>query len=297
MKIDLYETITSKIIAELEKGVIPWERGWTVSGQKITSESQAKTLAFNRVSKTAYSLLNQMLLTNRGEYATFKQWQELGGKIKKGAKSEFVVFWSVYQKTKKVKDDEEIIVNIPVLKYYQVFHISDVLGVDALEFAENEKVSEFDKIEHAENVITEYSNREGVPIVYGGDKAYYTPSKDEIHIPDRFKFGKRNIEFYSTVFHEIGHSTGAENRLCREGITELAMFGGETYSKEELIAEITASGMLNYLGIDTEKSFRNNTAYIQSWLKALRNDKKLIVQASSKAEKAMNYIINGVEAV
>jgi antirestriction protein ArdC len=91
----------------------------------------------------------------------------------------------------------------------------------------------------------------------------------------------------------LHHSTGAEKRLDREGITGFSFFGGETYSKEELVAEITASGMLGYLGIDTEKSFRNNTAYIQSWLKVLRNDKKMIVSASSKAEKALKYIMGG----
>lgn len=290
---DLYETITNKIIKLLEKGEIPWERCWTVSGAKITSEAQAKKVAFNRVSKTAYSLLNQMILEHTGEYATFKQWHQAGGKIKKGAKSEMVVFWNFYQKLETNANGEEKVVDIPVLRYYQVFHISDVEGVEPLQFKVDASVKEFDKIEHAENLITEYSERESVPIIYGGDKACYIPSKDEINIPDRFRFGTHNIEFYSTVFHEIAHSTGAEKRLDRESITGFSFFGGETYSKEELVAEITASGMLNYLGIDTEKSFRNNTAYIQSWLKALRNDKKMIVSASSKAEKALNYIING----
>lgn len=116
--------------------------------------------------------------------------------------------------------------------------------------------------------------------------------QDHIVIPERFKF-KKSAEFYSTVFHEITHSTGAKHRLDRLTENGLAMFGNEAYSKEELVAEIGASGMLSILKLETPSSFMNSTAYIQNWLQALRNDKRLIVTASSRAEKAIDYILNG----
>lgn len=115
MKNNVYQMVTDRIIKQMEQGIIPWHQPWTgvLEG------------AFNRISKKPYSLLNQMLLEHKGEYATFKQWTELGGKIKKGAKAEIVVFWKLYPVKDEV-DGEEQVKNIPVLKYYNVFHISQV---------------------------------------------------------------------------------------------------------------------------------------------------------------------------
>ena len=94
---NIYQTITNRIIEQLEKGVVPWRKPWKISGTNIKGANDLKKLAFNRISKTAYSPLNQMLLTRAGEYASFKQWQDLGGKIKKGAKAEIVVFWKMQE--------------------------------------------------------------------------------------------------------------------------------------------------------------------------------------------------------
>ena len=238
-----------------------------------------------------------MLLSRIGEYASFKQWSELGGKIKKGSKAEIVVFWK-WIDVKKAKDESdpeagEEIVKIPHLRYYQVFHISDVEGVEPLSFDQIGEPVVFDPVEEAEALIETYSNRESIPIGYGGDSAFYSPHADRIQLPERFQFGKKGGEFYSTAFHEIVHSTGAKHRLDR--LSSAAFFGNEEYSKEELVAEIGAAGMLNLLGIETTGTFRNSAAYIQSWLGALRDDKKLIVSASCKAEKALRYVINGKE--
>ncbi len=106
-------------------------------------------------------------------------------------------------------------------------------------------------------------------------------------------------EYYSTTFHEITHSTGHKTRLDRLQTGQIAAFGSEEYSKEELVAEIGSATLMNLLGIETVKTFRNTTvktfrnttAYIQSWLNVLKNDNKFIVSASSKAEKAVNFIL------
>ena len=295
-KFDIYQDITDRIIAKLQQGEIPWNKPWVCSGARVDAGT-SKQVAFNRVTKRAYSLLNQLTLRRVGEYASFKQWTELGGHIRKGAKGEVVVFykWQTYKvpTDKKDEDDEDEkkwkLKEIPILKYYVVFHIEDVEGVEPL--AEDEfkgDVQRFDDDADAEGVMTDYLTREHIPLTYKGNRAFYRPSTDEIYLPEKFKFGRNGAEFYSTAFHEMVHSTGAEKRLHRE----FGMFGDGVYSKEELVAEIGASSILYVLGIETDSTFQNSTAYIQSWLKALSNDNKMVVSAAARADKAVRLILN-----
>ncbi len=293
---DIYEAVTARIIEQLEKGLIPWRKPWKVSGVKFNGVESLKNVAFNRITKTAYSPLNQMLLSRAGEYATYKQWHELGGTIKAGAKAEMVTFWKIQENiTTEETDDGERIekrVAVPILKYYNVFHIDDVNGVKPLTAEQLPQEPKFDSDQTAEDIIKEYQRKESINIRFGGDRAFYSIFGDYIQTPAKEQF-KQRAEFYSTIFHEITHSTGAKHRLDR---LEPAFFGDEKYSKEELVAEIGSAGMLSILNIETTSSFKNSTAYIQSWLEKLRNDKRLIVSASAKAEKAVKYILNGIGA-
>lgn len=276
-KFDLYAEVTNRIISQLEQGEIPWKKPWTggING------------AFNRVSKKPYSILNQCLLKHTGEYASFKQWTELGGKIRKGEKSEMVVFWKIYRKEKEDENGEKKVTTIPLLRYLKVFHISQVDGVEPLK----EGLKATEAIPEADVVIADYVNREGITFkeVYE-DKAFYRPSTDYVQVPRKDQFNGNANEYYSTAFHELVHSTGHPKRLNR--ITQVAAFGDEDYSKEELVAEIGSAGIMNYLGLETGKTFKNSAAYIQSWIKALKDDTHMIVNASSKADKAMNLILD-----
>ena len=281
MSKNVYEMVTERIIEELEKGRIPWQKPWT----------GVKSGAYNRISKKPYSLLNQMLLGKAGEWASFKQWTELGGHIRKGEKSSFVTFWKV-QEIEEIKEDgTKEIKQIPLLRYYNVFHISQVEGVEPLEM---ETLNTTEPIETAEKVFKDYVTRERIRVEQtASNKAYYSPTFDLIHLPLIEQF-TRAEEYYSTAFHEATHSTMKESRCNRQEDRKgkLVAFGSEEYSKEELVAEIGSANILNLLGIETDHSFQNSTAYIQSWIKALRNDVKMIVSASSKAEKATKYILN-----
>ena len=280
MKLDIYQMVTDRIIAQLESGIIPWKKPWT-------GVSPLNGGAFNRVTKKSYSILNQMLLGEGGEYATFKQWSALGGKIRKGEKQKVVVFWKVIHKTIQDKDGNDKEVGIPFLQYYGVFHISQVDGVEPLN---KEELKEVDPIPEADEIIDSYVKREGIKYQeIASNEAYYSPLDDRVVVPMKSQFENAN-EFYSTAFHELTHSTGHKTRLDRSHIG-VAAFGSEEYSKEELVAELGAAGMLNLLGIEIPETFKNSTAYIQSWIRALRNDKKMIVMASSKAEKAIAYIL------
>lgn len=279
-KANVYDMVTDRIIAELEKGKIPWEKPWT----------GVRSGAYNRITKRPYSLLNQMLLQHRGEYATFKQWQDLGGHVRKGEKSEIVVFWKIFESKETNPDTGEIeIKKIPLLRYYNVFHISQVEGVEPL--TEEQLNDEVEPIEAGDRIIADYITREHLNFIEcKSNKAYYSPSNDTVVVPLKEQFQLIN-EWYSTTFHELSHSSGHKSRLNRLQTNAIASFGSEDYSREELCAEISSATLMSIAGIETPKTFRNSTAYIQNWLQVLRNDNKFIVSASSKAEKAVNYIL------
>ena len=272
---DIYGEITNRIMDQLNQGIIPWQKPWVASGAAVS-----------HVTGKPYSLLNQMLLGRAGEYVTYKQAQQEGGWIRKGEKASMVVFWK-WMTVKDEDTDEEK--EIPLLRYYNVFHISQCEGLEAKHTKPLPNIANADAA--AEAFIADYVKREGVTIEHQqGDRAFYRPSTDTITLPLMRQF-KEVAEYYSTAFHEMTHSTGHVKRLDR--LEKTAFFGSDAYSKEELIAEIGAAALVNRAGLETAKSFRNSAAYIQSWLQALKNDKRFIVSAAGKAEKAVDYILAG----
>jgi antirestriction protein ArdC len=227
-----------------------------------------------------------MMLKQTGEYLTYKQATEAGGSVRKGEKSEIVVFFKPYPVKDTDASGQEITKVIPLLRYHNVFHISQCDGIEPK--YKPEEIKEFDPIVEAESLKDEYIAREGIAYTETtGNRAFYSPSKDAVQLPDRGQFEDVS-EFYSTMFHELIHSTGHEKRLNR--ITKDSHFGNQEYSKEELVAEIGAAAILNKLTIETPRSIKNNTAYVGSWLKALQNDSKMIVYAAGKAVYAVKLI-------
>lgn len=276
---DIQAEITNRIIAELEKGNIPWQKPWFGAGNAI-----------KRSNGEAYSLLNEMLLGGPGEYASFKQIQEAGGKVRKGAKGRMVVFWKMLRVEDKDTHEEKI---IPLLKYSTVFRIGDDTENIAPKYytAEGSTKAHAEPIEAAQAALDAYIQRSGVSFQnVPGDEAYYSPARDLISLPEMKQF-RHGDEYYSTAFHEAVHSTGHKSRLNRFNDGSPAHFGSETYSKEELVAELGSASILNALGIESADTFRNSAAYIQSWLGALRHDKTMLVSASSRAQKAVNLIL------
>lgn len=282
---NIYQMVNDRIIAEMEKGIIPWQKPWN-GGECCISHTTGKP----------YSWLNQLMLGGKvGEWLTFKQCKLEGGNVKRGEKGSPVVFWSFNDK--KVKDvdaDGNEVIRIvrghPFLKYYTVFHIDQCEGIKP-KFEKELKVYDNDPIEAAENIVKTYFDREACTLnVYRSAKAFYSPSTDSVTVPQMSQYEVKE-EYYSTLFHEMTHSTGHESRLTR--IVKVAAFGSENYSKEELVAEMGAAMLVSTAGIECEKAFRNSVGYLQGWLKALSNDNKLIVLAAGKAEAAVKYILNG----
>lgn len=270
---DLYKEITNRIILEMEQGNIPWHKPWIAKG-KCISHSTGKP----------YSLLNQMLLGKPGEYVTFKQCQQEGGQVKKGEKANMVVFWKWVEQ----KDEEtEEVKQIPFLRYFNVFHIDQCEGLSAKYEEALECSAKADQT--SEIIIAAYIQESGVKVKHEEcDNAFYSPLTDSVTLPLLEQFSE-TAEYYSTAFHELVHSTGHVSRLDR--LDKTAYFGNEAYSKEELIAEIGSAALVNHAGIETSASFRNSAAYIQGWLEVLKGDKRFIVSAAGKAEKAVDLIL------
>ncbi|MBR2822523.1 MAG: DUF1738 domain-containing protein [Clostridia bacterium] len=274
MAFDLYQQITDRIIAELEKGRIPWHKPWKCCSGAVS-----------RATGKPYSVLNQLMLPKPGEYVTFNQAIEEGHPVKKGEKASMVFFFKFIDGEDKDTGKPK---KIPLLKYYSVFHISQCDGMKP-RFTVSDFPSNLEPDDRAEKILADYVKRSGVTLrMEQSDCAFYRPSTDTIVIPDLGQFVDV-AEYYSTLFHETIHSTGHPSRLNR--ITDIAMFGSENYSKEELVAELGASYLVNTVGLKTPSSFGNSAGYIQGWLSALKNDKRFIVSAAGKAEKAVQMIL------
>lgn len=267
------EMVTDRIIALLEKGVAPWRKPFI------------SRPAVNWLTQKPYRGINRLLLDG-GEYATFKQIKEHGGKVKKGEKAQLIVFWKWIE-----KEDEESgeIKKYPVLRYYFVFEINT--QCEGLESKRTKVYAQHEPILKCEEIVEGYKCKPKIRHVAG--RAYYRPSDDIINVPHMSEF-KKVEEYYSTLFHEMTHSTGHKDRLNRQSIRELSEnpFGSELYSKEELVAEIGASLLCSYAGIEN-KTIENSANYIQSWINCLKNDKRLILTASQQAEKACDFILQG----
>ena len=272
----IYQDITDKIIALLEKGIIPWTKPW-VCNSKILSHATGKP----------YSLLNRMLLERPGEYATFKQVQEAGGRVKKGAKGERIFFF----KPRFFMSSLQIGKKSFILRGYYVFHLDDTEGLKPKWITEKPCGTENKPDERAEAIAKDYLTREKIKLIFQeNDRAFYSPTRDFIQIPPLKNFHSSN-NYYGVLFHEITHSTGAKERLNRF-VDGPQPFGSNDYSKEELVAEMGSAMMLAELGLETKTTHTNNAAYIQNWLQALKGDANLVVGAASKAEKAVRFILN-----
>jgi len=281
-KFDIYEHVTNRIISALEEGVVPWRKPWGGVGGFYKSLS----------SGNPYRGINQILLAVAGEdgyaspwWGTYQEIARRGGQVQKGQKSTQIVFWGKTEakeaNPKTGKKDEYWL-----MRYFNVFNAEQA---DELELPVDETEDiHHDPIETAEAIAEGYPNPPDKRV--GGDRACYSPRNDTITVPSQDAFDV-NEEYYSTLFHELAHSTGHETRLKRKGITDFDAFGSHQYSKEELVAEIGAAFLCAHAGIEQD-TLANSTSYINSWLSRLKNDKKLVVQAAQQAQKAADHILD-----
>ena len=274
---NVYDIVTQKICAELERGVVPWRKPW-VGGDQAPA---------NLISKRAYTGINPLLLSLNGYsspyFLTYKQAAELGGTVRKGEKSSLVVFYAKLQsKTRTLENGDPD--TFAMLRYYNLFNVTQCDGIDG--HVPVVPTRTIEPLDAAEAIINGYTDKPTIDDHVSA--AWYRPSLDLIGMPPRNTFTSAD-GYYSTLFHECIHSTGHASRLDRQGVTgEKANRGSETYSREELIAELGAAFLCADAGI--ENTIPQSAAYCASWLKALKGDSKLIISAASGASKAARYI-------
>ena len=275
---NVYELVTQRIIDQLEAGVIPWRKPWKGSGGGAP---------INYVSRKPYRGINLLLLPKDGEWLTFKQAGDAGGHVKAGEEGSMVVF---YKRMERVRENGRPD-SFPYLQYSTVFHVSQCEGIKSKIVETTVPDTEAEPIEAAQTVLNDYVTRSGVTVknVEGSGEAYYYPLMDTIVLPVIGQFESAE-EYYSVAFHEAAHSTGHPSRLNRDKMMASA-FGGGDYSREELVAEIAASMVMNVAGIEQSQTFENSVSYINGWLKRLREDSRAIVTASGKAQKAADLIL------
>jgi antirestriction protein ArdC len=272
MKTNIYDQITERIVALLEKGTVPWRKPWT-----------AQTgLPRNLITKKVYRGINVLLLHamhyESPYWLTFRQALELGGHVRKGEKACPVVFWKQLEHEDKQTGEKE---KIPMMRFYFVFNVAQCDGLKAAPSGAATMPTKPDEIIAAMPQRPE--------IKHGMAKAFYAPSADYVAMPNRASFEK-DAGYFATLFHELVHATGHASRLDRPTLTESAGFGSNPYCKEELIAEMGAAFLCGQAGI-SESILDNSAAYIQNWLEQLQNDKKLIVQAAGQAQRAADFIL------
>lgn len=279
VKPDVYQIVTDRIIELLERGTVPWQMPWTQGGQPM-----------NLISRRPYRGINLWLLLSVGyEQNLFLTWEQLkgiGGSVKRGEKGHIVVFYKAIKKDAHPDEAEEEKQRIPLLRYFKVFNVSQCTGIPE-HFLPKIEERNIDPIEACEAIVKAMPNCPAIK--HQKQQAFYHITEDYINMPKRASF-KTKEEYYGTLFHELVHSTGHPSRLDRKTITQMAEFGSELYSQEELVAEMGTCYLNSHVGI-LNKLEANSAAYIKGWLGQLKNDKRFVVQAASQAQRAVDFIL------
>lgn len=313
---DLYDLITNRIIETIQtdKALI-WQKPWTL-------KVESGIYACNYETKRPYRGINATLINlyyapqrnwKSPYFLTFKQIQDKGGKIKKGAKSIEIFYFNILTKKGAQRITENVYIEYfqrcaqgkvmengvdvctelkkhMILKYYNVFNADDIEGIDFKTPKVMAPASEGEKIEVCESIVSHYPAPAPTIVFKEPDKAYYRRSQDIVNMPKMSAFGSPQ-KYYSTLFHELVHSTGNPDRLSR---TMGKTFGDKHYALEELVAELGASYLNAESGI-LYFNLKNSAAYLKGWkdglLKYMKEDNKFFFSATSLAQKAVDYIL------
>lgn len=283
-KRDIYEEVTNKLIEALEQDIIPWRRPWRSSGVGTGLHANFK-------SKKPYRGVNVFLLeiaaiVNGWDYPlwlTFKQAQEMGGKVRKGERSTLVTFWKVLR-IEEEDNGQKKVKKIPLLRHYNVFNVAQIEGIED-KLPQLPEQSMAPRIAECESIIRNMPNAPKTN--HGGDRAFYSPLHDSVTLPHMEQFTSSE-HYYATAFHEYVHSTGHESRTGR--VKNWDRFGSDPYAQEELVAEMGAAMLCGLTGIQP-KVESNTVAYLQNWVKVLKGDKKFAVAAAGQAQKAADFIM------
>jgi antirestriction protein ArdC len=287
MSNNAYELVTRRLLDLIRsENCLPWRMPWM------------STPAQNIVSGKSYRGINRLLLASKTAetgcpyFASFRQVKAMGGHVKKGSKSEIVVFWKLWKREEKVEDaysdgTETVEVELPIMKYCRVFSLADCGNVE-YEIPELPN-RDHEPHEEAERIVRDFVENGGPALNIGGTEAVYSPTRDSVGMPAPETF-ESDEAFYGTLFHEIVHSTGHHSRLNREDLG--ARFGSKRYSREELTAELGSAFLESSCGLLSDREENQSAGYLHHWISVLENDDRAAVIAASRAEKAVEFIRN-----
>lgn len=285
MKSDVYEKVTAKIIADLEKGELTWLKPWNAGN---TTGRTTRPLRHNGRPYGGINVLMLWAAASETGYSsacwmTFRQAQELGANVRKGEKGSMVVYAGTISRSEDEEEADEEVRQIPFLKSYTVFNTEQIEGLPEHYHVKPEPVMDpLQRIAHADQFFA----ATGADIRHGGNRAYYNAASDHVQMP-RFESFRSSEAHAATLAHELVHWTKREDRLNRD-------FGrkrwvDEGYAREELVAELGAAFLCADLALTPEPA-ADHAAYIQSWLKVLRQDKRAIFSAAAHAERAVAFL-------
>jgi antirestriction protein ArdC len=283
---DVYQTVTDRIVSMIERGAGEWRMPWHAAP---ASEPGAPVAMPRNVTGRTYRGVNVPLLWASAQafgygsptWATYKQWQERGAQVRRGERSTLIVFWKRIEVAANNNDDDDPTETRLIARGYAVFNAAQVDGFDPKPADGTAKHSEPQRIDAAEA----FFRNAGAIVRLGGNRAFYTTTGDYIQMPELRQFVAAD-RYYSTLAHEHVHWTGAAHRCAREFGKR---FGDEAYAFEELVAELGAAFLCADLGLSNEPR-PDHAAYIASWLRALKHDKRAIFTAASKAQAAADYL-------
>lgn len=288
----VYDMVNEKIMAALEGGTVPWHKPWN-----------GAATAPRNIEGRRYRGINPLLLALAGyedpRWATFRQIEERGGRIRKDEHGSFVTFWKQlrFEDTKTDPTTGESSTKekkVPMLRFYKVWNVAaQVEGIELPALDGPEPIAPT-PIEAAEAILAGMPNPPEVRYV-AGDRAYYTPAMDRITFPKRTQFTSVG-GMYQTLFHEHVHSTGHKSRLDRDGITTFDHFGSERYAREELVAEAGAAYLMGEAGLDMDENVPDLASYIEGWKGRIKEDPRALVVAFGKAQHAADYILGRTAA-
>ena len=284
-RIDLYNRVTNAIITDLEKGVRPWLKPWNAehAAGRITRPLRAGGQPYKGINVLMLWASAMTLNVAAPIWMTFKQAKELKANVKKGSKGSLVVYADRITRTETAEGGEESNRDIYFMKGYTVFNVEQIEGLPPHFYAT--ATPQLDPVQRIGTAELFFANTEA-DIRHGGNQAYYAAGSDYVQMPPSLSF-KDAESYYSTLAHEITHWTKHTARLDRD--FGRRKFGDEGYAREELVAEIGAAFLCCDLGITPEPR-EDHAAYLDHWLKVLKDDQRAIFQAAAHAQRAVDFL-------
>ena len=276
---NVYEIVTGKLIAALERGTVPWRRPWR------GADGAPRNMASGREYRGINALLLGLAGYSSPTWGTMNQINAAGGRVRRGERSTLVVFFKKLELSRQDADGDEVIKRVPMLRYYLVWNTDQCEGLKMPAPTGGDPAP----IEPIAAGLAVVAGMPNPPKIETGGRACYMPGPDIVEMPAADRFVSAPA-YYSTLFHELAHATGHESRLNRKGIVGVARFGDPTYSREELVAEMGAAFVCAASGIEHDDE--QSAAYLKSWITALRGDHRMAVTAAGQAQKAADYILN-----